>query len=337
MKNLRIWASAFYGIPRISREDWQHLDLFGRWLIATRVAVLVMTLLSVCIAGLFAVQHGLFRWDRFLMVVVGLLSAHATNNILNDVSDHLRGVDKDNAFRTQYGMQPIEEGMLSVSQARRWALCTVLPMLITASYLTYTVGIALLPFVIVGVVLVFAYNWPLKHYGLGEPTVILVWGPLMVCGGYMSIAGVWAWDVFWASFPYAIGPTIVLFGKHIDKIPWDSKRGVHTLPVLLGHKKARNSVLLLLGMQLVMIPLLVWYGVLHVYSLIAFLGASFVYKMLLVYAKPTPKEPPQEYPPNVWPLWYSAHAFVHCRRFGVAYMLALVAHVFHEEIQHWIF
>jgi len=336
MKNFQIWMSAFYGIPRISKEDWVQLDLFGRWLIATRVAVLIMTFLSVVIAGLFAIQHDVFVWDRFIMVVVGLLSAHATNNILNDVSDHLRGVDKDNAFRTQYGMQPIEEGMLSVSQARRWALYTVLPMLITASYLTYTIGVVLLPFVLAGLVLVFAYNWPLKHYGLGEPTVILVWGPLMVCGGYMSISGVWAWDVFWASFPYAIGPTIVLFGKHIDKIPWDVPRGVRTLPVLLGHQRARYTVLALLAIQLLMLPALVFYNVLHPYSLVAFLGASFVVTLVNVYRKPTPTAAPDDYPPNVWPLWYSAHAFVHCRRFGIAYILALVAHVFHEEITRLI-
>ena len=336
MKNLKIWASAFYGIPRISKEDWEGLDLIGRWFIATRVAVLIMTLLSVCIAGLFAAQHGHFRWDRFMMVVVGLLSAHATNNILNDVSDHLRGVDKDNAFRTQYGMQPIEEGMLSVSQARRWAFVTVLPMLITAAYLTYAVGTTLLPFVISGIVLVFAYNWPLKHYGLGEPTVILVWGPLMVCGGYMSITGIWAWDVFWASFPYAIGPTIVLFGKHIDKIPWDTPRGVRTLPVLLGHERARHSVLLLLVVQLLMIPALVWFGVLHPYAFISMLGASFVFTIFSVYRKPTPDAAPDDYPKNVWPLWYSAHAFVHCRRFGISYMLGLIAHVYHANITAWL-
>ena len=99
-----IWLAALKGIPRISKEDWQTLDLIGRWLIATRVAVLVMTLLSTIIAGIFAFQHGKFDILRFSLVVIGLLSAHATNNILNDLSDHLRGVDKDNAFRTQYGM-----------------------------------------------------------------------------------------------------------------------------------------------------------------------------------------------------------------------------------------
>ena len=104
-------------------------------------------------------------------------------------------------------------------------------MLLCAGWLIWEVGAVLIPFALIGVVLVFAYNWPLKHFGLGEPTVILVWGPLMVGGGYLSITQEWSWDVALASLPYAIGATIVLFGKHIDKIPWDKPRGVRTLPV----------------------------------------------------------------------------------------------------------
>ena len=129
-----------------------------------------MTLLATVISGVFAHQHGLMDWGRFWMVVVGLLSAHATNNILNDLSDHRRGVDKDNAFRTRYGTQPVEEGLISPRQSLCLAVVTVIPMLVTAIWLTLLVGQVLIPFALAGVVLVFAYNWPLKHFGLGEPT-----------------------------------------------------------------------------------------------------------------------------------------------------------------------
>ena len=122
-------------------------------------------------------------------------------------------------------------------------------MLFSAVWLILDVGAILIPFALIGIILVFAYNWPLKHFGLGEPTVILVWGPLMVGGGYVSITTVWSWEVAWASLPYAIGTTIVLFGKHIDKIPWDKPRGIRTLPVLLGHNIARFSVIFLIVIQ----------------------------------------------------------------------------------------
>jgi len=150
----------------------------------------------------------------------------------------------------------------------------------------------------------------------------------MVGGGYVSITGVWEWDVVLASIPYAIGPTIVLFGKHIDKIPWDSVRGVRTLPVLLGHKLARFSVLALILFQFLMLFALVAFDFLAWPVLITLLGATFLLKLFPVYLRDTPAQPPADYPSNVWPLWYSAHAFVHCRRFGILYMLGLLGHLY---------
>ena len=38
---------------------------------------------------------------------IGLIFAHATNNLFNDFTDYRPGVDKDNYFRTQYGPQPL--------------------------------------------------------------------------------------------------------------------------------------------------------------------------------------------------------------------------------------
>ena len=79
----------------------------------------------------------------------------------------------------------------------------------------------------------------LKHHGLGEPGVFLVWGPLMVGGTFLAATGTIAPWVLLASVPYALLVTSVLFGKHIDKIEADAKLGVRTLPVILGEARAR--------------------------------------------------------------------------------------------------
>ena len=320
----QIWWDALCGIPRLNANQWNTLDLFGRWLVAIRAAVLLMTVFATCISGIFAYQNGKFDLLRFFLVMIGLVSAHATNNILNDLSDHKRGVDKDNAFRTQYGTQPVEEGFLTINQSKILAGLTVIPMIISASLLIFEVGFILIPFSLIGVILVFAYNWPLKHFGLGEPTVILVWGPLMVGGGYLSITMEWSWEVAWASLPYAIGATIVLFGKHIDKIPWDKPRGIRTLPVLLGHKVARLSVIWLILIQFGITFVLIYQGILSLFGFVILGSIPFAYKTIEIYLHSTPEKPPENYPMGVWPLWYSAHAFVHCRNFGALYLLSLL-------------
>ena len=326
--NVRMWARALTEMPKVDQAQWSRLDLIARWLIATRAAVLVMTLSACLISGLLAYQAEAWDTGRFVLLTLGLLSAHAMNNLLNDRSDHLRGVDRDDAFRTRYGTQPVEQGLMTPDQSLRWAgLCGVLG-LGCGLWLSAQVGAQLLPLVGAGLVLVFAYNWPLKHYGLGEPTVTLVWGPLMIGGGYLSITGQWSWGVVALSLPYALSATLVLLGKHTDKIPWDAPRHVRTLPVLLGERGARLSVLVTIAIQQLMVAYLIMSGLLG-WSALCLLGAlSFLTQLLPVYLKPTPAERPDHFPEDAWPLWFSAYAFVYCRRFGVLYILTLTLEVF---------
>ena len=71
--------------------------------------------------------------------------------------------------------------------------------------------------------------------------MFVVWGPLMVGGTYYVTNGeipAWVWA---ASLPYAILVTTVLIGKHVDKLEHDSRKGIYTLPVLLGAEASLAS------------------------------------------------------------------------------------------------
>ena len=108
--------------------------------------------------------------------------------------------------------------------------------------LTVARGWPIVAFALGGFLLSAAYTAPplrLKKHGLGEPTVLVVWGPLMVGGTYYAATGSIPGAVVLASLPYALLCTTVLMGKHIDKIPWDEPDGTHTLPVILGESRAR--------------------------------------------------------------------------------------------------
>ncbi|MFP6655937.1 MAG: prenyltransferase, partial [Myxococcota bacterium] len=236
MPNVAMWGKALTVMPRISKEDWDGLDLISRWLIATRSAVIVMTFTSAAFAGVLAYKAQAFDGLLFVLVTVGLCLAHATNNLINDLTDHWKGVDKDNYFRTQYGPQTVEDGFLTVGQLVTYAALTGLVALGIGLYLVFVSnrGDITLLLLASGAFLVLFYTFPLKYIGLGEPAVLVVWGPLMVGGSYFVITGTWSQEVALASLAYALGPTAVLFGKHTDKIEFDRGKGIRTLPVLLG-------------------------------------------------------------------------------------------------------
>jgi 1,4-dihydroxy-2-naphthoate octaprenyltransferase len=210
--NVAMWIKALQIIPRITHEEWDKLDIISRWLIATRAAVLIMTFLSAAIAGILAQIDGMFDWGRFALLAVGLVFAHATNNLLNDYTDFSRGVDKDNYFRTQYGPQPLEQGLMTKRQLLTYAAVTGLIALLPGIYFVLLQGLPALGLLLAGAFFVFFYTWPLKYIGMGELAVLIVWGPLMIGGGYFVITGTWDWNVVIASLPYAFGVTTVIFG-----------------------------------------------------------------------------------------------------------------------------
>ncbi|MDJ0785496.1 MAG: prenyltransferase [Myxococcota bacterium] len=325
--NFAMWRQALTVMPRIEKSDWDALDLVSRWLIATRAAVIIMTFTSAAFAGALAVKAGAFDFGLFALATAGLCLAHATNNLLNDLTDHWKGVDKDNYFRTQYGPQTVEAGFLSVGQLMTYAAITGGAALAIGAYLVVQGGMPVLWLLAAGAFFVLFYTWPLKYIGMGEPAVLAVWGPLMVGGTYLVITGVWSQDVAIASLAYALGPTAVLFGKHIDKLDADREKKIRTLPVILGESLSRHTVIAMLLAQLGVIVYLVATGYFTPAMLVTLLAVPSLKRVFQVYGSPRPSEPPDDLPDGVWPLYLVAAAFWYTRRFGAFFLLGLIADV----------
>jgi 1,4-dihydroxy-2-naphthoate octaprenyltransferase len=320
-----MWAKALQGVPRISKEEWDNLDLVSRWLIATRSMALVLSFFSATIAGLLALQSGEFNVWVWLLITVGLVMAHGTNNLLNDYTDYARGVDRDNYFRAQYGPQPLEHGLLTKRQLLAYAAVTGLVAVAAGAVLIWYRGGLTLALMAVGAVFVLFYTWPLKYIGLGEIVLLLVWGPLMVGGGFYVLTGVWDWSVSLAGLSYSLGVAAALFGKHIDKLQEDKAKRIYTMPVILGDRLARYTTIALIALQYAIVLYLVITGFFTPLMLLVFLSLPMFFRVVLpMYRRPRPTEPPEDYPEGVWPLWYVASAFAFSRRFGILFLGGLI-------------
>lgn len=323
--NIGMWQKALQVIPRISKDEWDQLDIISKWLISTRAAVLIMTFISAAVAGILAFQQDSFNLLLWLLLTVGLIFAHAMNNLLNDYTDYVRGVDENNYYRAQYGPQPLEHGLMSKKELLTYAAVTGLIALLAGVILVYYRGSMALILLGLGAFFVLFYTYPLKYIALGEIAVLIVWGPLMIGGGYYVITGVWEWNVVLASLPYALGVTTVIFGKHIDKYNDDKAKGIHTLPVVLGEKTSRYLVIAMTLAQYLLVLYLVIIRFFTPVLLIVFLALpTFIKYFLPMFREPKPIERPDEYPKDAWPLWFVGAAFVHNRRFGLLFLLGLL-------------
>jgi 1,4-dihydroxy-2-naphthoate octaprenyltransferase len=325
---IKMWIKALRVIPRISVEEWGHLDIISRWLVASRAAVFIMTATAGVIGGLLAYRMGTLNWAIFVAAVLGIVFAHATNNLLNDLVDHRKGIDHNNYYRSLYGPHPLEHGFLSKKAFMNYIYVSGAVALVLGLLITWKVGLPTLWLVGAGLFFLLFYTWPLKYFGLGELSVIIVWGPLMIGGTYFVVSG-GHWDnwVALVSLVYALGPTTVLLGKHTDKLLEDKVKGVRTLPVILGEKPTRYLTLSFWLMQYGLVLYLVLTHQLGYAMLLVFITVPDFVKMVKVFSKPRPSEPPAGYDQSAWPLYLVAHAFEFNRKFGLWFILGLIIEI----------
>jgi len=321
-------ASSFENWGEIIRtqnlSSGKTMDLVSRWLLITRASVFPMTILSALVGGLLAAGASDASLGLFALALVGLVAAHAANNMSNDYFDLESGVDSDGYVRTQYAPHPVLSGLIS----KRGLLAAIAVVnLIDLAILTVLAdarGWPVVVFALLGLFISVFYVAPplkLKHRGLGEPGVFLVWGPLMVGGTHFVTAGRFEPWVLLASVPYALLVTCVLMGKHIDKLEADAAKGIQTVPVLLGRERAVFLTQELMLLFFVVTAVLVLSGVLGVFTLLSFLAIPTLVKVLRVYNRPKPDAPPKNYP--LWPLWYVSWAFVLTRSAGALFVVGL--------------
>lgn len=319
-----IWLRAFVGFypPRDARA--KDLDPVAKFLFSARSVILVISAQAAVIAGLLAFAAGRFDPVAFLLVLVGFVTAHMISNLSNDYFGHLRGHDTPDSPRMRYTMHPIASGVLD---ARTLGIGLAILAAIGTAIVVYfwsTRGPGALGFALAGLALLYLYDAaprPLKSLGLGEIAAFLVWGPLMVGGGYFVITGQVSTDAFLISIPYGLGVMSILMGKHIDQAGFDRAHGHRTLPVVLGDQTARSVNRAIVAGMYVIVAVLTVLGRISPFAALVAVALPRALRALSVMARQRPDGPPPGY--VGWPLWYHRVCLVHNRLFGWVYIAGL--------------
>jgi len=331
--NFAMWKTAIWTLVKMDKKDeWDKLDFVSKWLIATRSGVTLVTVYTCVIAGLLALRDHYFSFFPWLILTLGLFIAHGTNNLLNDYTDFSRGVDKDNYFRTQYGVHPLVQDFWTKPQQLRWFMVSgVIAFLagLFALFYTHFSPIVIVYFAL-GALVLLLYTYPLKYFGLGELFIFLIWGPIMVSGVYIVLALGQPdgnlnniWNVVLAGVPFGLSVASINVGKHIDKMKEDKKKGVGTLPVRIGETAARYlNIAVLILIYLVVVYLVAIPRYFTPLMLIIFFAVRRLITAIRILSKPRPESAPPGYP--IWPTYFSAFNFNHNRLFGGLFILGLI-------------
>lgn len=322
----RAWARAFTGFYPPRAAELAALDPIARFLYAARSVILVISVQAALLAGLLALGDGRFALVPFLLIVAGYVVLHAISNLSNDYFGARRGHDTEDSPRRRYTVHPVLSGAVSSRLLVRGLLVLAAVAAAIGGYFIALRGWPAVGLIVSGALLLWAYDAApraLKELGLGEIAAFVVWGPLMIAGGYYMITGSTSGAAVLASVPYGFGVMSILVGKHIDQRAFDGAHHQRTLPVVLGERRARAlDRALVVGMYAVLAAG-VAAGVITPFALLVGLAIPRAVRALRTLSVPAPDSPPAGY--VGWPLWHHRACLVHNRAFGWLYVLGFAA------------
>ena len=129
-----------------------------------------------------------------------------------------------------------------------------------------------------------------KYSALGEMSVFLMWGPLMVAGAYFVQRQEFSWNALWISIPFGALVALVLLANNIRDIHHDRDKGILTLAIVLGQQRGLQLYKWLIISAYLAIFLMSIFGPLYVWSLIVLLSTPLALRLLRQMLKQVPAD-----------------------------------------------
>jgi 1,4-dihydroxy-2-naphthoate octaprenyltransferase len=264
---------------------------YRNWFLAARPWSFTMTAISVSVGSTVAAVEGEFSWPLYLLTLIGAILMHAASNLINDFDDVRHGVDSPDVPTARYRPHPLMEGRLRLQQVRTAAYLLYLLAAVIGIFLAATRGMLVLFLGIIGTAAGITYTAaPLnyKYKALGEFSVFLMWGPLMVTGAYYVQRQAVSADALLISLPFGVLVALVLLANNIRDVVYDRSKGIQTLAIVLGERWGISVYLGLIVAAYLAVVVMSLFGPLTIWSLLVLLSTPLAVKLLRQMARDIP-------------------------------------------------
>jgi len=259
------------------------MGVYKKWFLATRPWSFTMTAISVSVGALMAAMDGAFSWSLYLLTVAGVIFMHSAANLFNDYYDILSGVDTCDVSTARYRPHPLAEGSLTLTEVMIEAIFLFALAAAIGIFLAVTRGWAILVLAVIGAFAGIFYTAPpfrYKYMALGEISVFLMWGPLMVEGAYFVQRQTLSLDALWASLPFGVLVALVLFANNLRDSADDRDKGIRTLSTITGRHKGIWVYVGLVVFAYLSVVVMAFTGPLNYWSLLVLLSLPLFFRLL---------------------------------------------------------
>ena len=249
------------------------------WLLAVRLPSLTAAVIPVLLGTAVAADET-FRPGLFVLALLGSMAFQAGTNLVNDYYDHLFGVD------TALSLGPsgvIQRGLLSPRAVLIGGLACFAGGAAAGIAITVLTDWPVLLLGVASLVAGYAYTGPplrLAYRALGEATVFVFMGPVIVMGAAYVQLEAFTWEAFLASVPIGLLVAAILHANNVRDIEDDRARGKVTLASIVGRPGADIELDALVLGAFGCALLLVATGAAPLYALIVLIAAPVAARLM---------------------------------------------------------
>lgn len=232
------------------------------WLAQTRANFLLLAILLVAIGAALAFNYQEFSarpwaWLDFVLIALGVVSAHISVNLFNEYSDYHTQIDfhtPRNPFSGGSGM--LTNAHTSHKSVLRLAIITLSIALVIGTYFVLVSHWFLMLLILIGAFSILFYTEFLARNLLGEIFAGLSLGTFVVMGTFIAMTASWdilIWDILPAevlliSIPPGILTALLLLLNEFPDAEADKSGGRNHLVIRFGKKGA--SIIYIAGLIL---------------------------------------------------------------------------------------
>ena len=201
------------------------------------------------------------------LVLVGVVAAHTGGNLINDVEDVRRGVDRPG---TLGGNGLLVSGKMTSRETLVGAAIALFVAAVCGASLIASGGWPIFFLMLFGALAAVGYGFSpfgFKYRALGDPIVFLSFGIGVVLGSYMVQTGTFSWSVVVAAIPMGLLVSGILIINNLRDIEDDRAAGILTFELQLGARRGGRFYSLVLAAAYATVGVAVFCGLLPVGSL----------------------------------------------------------------------
>jgi 1,4-dihydroxy-2-naphthoate polyprenyltransferase len=247
------------------------------WLRAIRIKFLLASVIAVSL-GLSLAWYAGSSIDVFhaLLTFAGVISLHASVDLLNDYWDFKRGIDtKTKRTKMSGGTGVLPEGLLKPKSVYLAGIGFLILGSIIGIYFVIIFGIAIGVILGFAILSVYFYSTKIVNWGLAE-VFVTIKGTLIVIGTFfIQSQGIDDFTIF-AGIVVGLLSSLVLFVTSIPDHDIDKEKGRRTLIIIFGKSNTVKTFLIFPILTYGVIIFGVITGLFPVYSLIVLLAKPFL-------------------------------------------------------------